>query len=100
MPRGRTGLGRWLLAAALRRRRAHDACNGAGEIRRFPTNLPRIVRIWVGRLSRRRRAGTGFAKQKTKYVGIPDESREYDNLEPGRRRPYYEASMVRCSCAP
>jgi hypothetical protein len=33
----------------------------------------------------------GFCK--TKYVGIPDESREYDNLEPGRRRPYYEGSM-------
>jgi hypothetical protein len=44
----------------------------------------------------------GFCKRKckTKYVGIPDESREYDNLEPGRRRPYYEASMVRCFCAP
>jgi hypothetical protein len=25
--------------------RAHDACSVAGEIRRFPTNLPRIVRI-------------------------------------------------------
>jgi hypothetical protein len=40
----------------------------------------------------------GFCK--TKYAGIPDESREYDNLESGRRRPYYEASMVRCFCAP
>jgi hypothetical protein len=39
-------------------------------------------------------------KRNTKYVGIPDESREYDNLEPARRRPYYEASMVRCFCAP
>src|SRR5262249_30617350 len=66
-----------------------DLCNVAREIRGFPMNLPRIARNGVGRSSPLPASRHGICK--TKYVGIPDESREYDNLEPGRRRPYYDA---------